>query len=98
MGVVEMESLSKAVADFGEEMRAKLWKKLRQGYSGWDDDSDSSLVPYLQEKLIEHVKKYFKTQPDSATVTPAETDPAQLVDIANLCMFLWRLERKERRP
>lgn len=55
----EVEALSECVSEFSEAMRKKLWKKLRDGYGGWNDDSDPSVVMTLQEKLESHVRKYF---------------------------------------
>lgn len=76
----EAARLSRLVSEFADEMREKLWKKLAQGYRGWEDDSDSHLVELLREKLRVHVDRYLAR------------DPKQLVDIANLAAMLWRIE------
>jgi hypothetical protein len=34
MGARESEELSRLVAEFGEAMRQKLWRKFREGYRG----------------------------------------------------------------
>ena len=88
MPVSEVEALSQCVGDFAEAMRRKLWKKLREGYGGWNDDSDPDVIDSLRDKLHEHVKRYFGPGSESGS----ETDPKQLVDIANLVMMLWRIE------
>ena len=80
MIVLEVEGLSRLVADFGEAMRVKLWKKLREGYRGWDGNSGAE-IGILADKLAEHVNCYRM-----------ESDPSQLVDIANLAAMLWRIE------
>jgi hypothetical protein len=81
------------VADFGEAMRQKLWKKLREGYGGWNDDTDPGLVKVLRDKLEEHVARYLGVaQANAARKTTGPIDPKQLVDIANLVMMLWRIE------
>lgn len=77
MSSIETSRLSELVASFGEAMRRKLWKKMRQGYSGWGDNSDPAVLECLQDKLQEHVKRYLAG------------DPLQLVDIANLVAMLW---------
>jgi hypothetical protein len=80
VSVEETESLSRLVADFGEAMRRKLWKKLREGYRGWNGNGGHE-VEVLADKLAEHVNRYRM-----------ESDPSQLVDIANLAALLWRIE------
>ena len=93
MNVSEIERLSHAVADFGEAMRKKLWKKYREGYTGWSDDSDPCVIENLREKLDDHVRRYFGRPVLLVPLCDERaTDPAQLVDIANLAMMLWRLE------
>ena len=107
MNQTEVRSLSCLVSQFGEVMRAKLWKKLEQGFKRWDDTSDPEVFENLQDKLIEHLNKYFKGSikieyigaRTSGFGMPREneTDPKQLVDIANLTAMLWHwhIERKE---
>ena len=83
MGVRESEDLSRLVADFAEAMRQKLWRKLREGYRGWDDDSDREhVVENLRTNLKDHVRRY------------EAGEPGQIVDIANLTAMLWRFEVK----
>ena len=81
MGARESEELSRLVAEFGEAMRQKLWRKFREGYRGWDDDSDREhVIENLRTKLKDHVRRY------------EAGDRWQLVDIANLAAMLWRFE------
>lgn len=75
----EEERLSELVSRFGDAMRAKLWKKQRQGYRGWDDTTDPGLGPLLRARLDEHIARY------------QSGDAHQLVDIANFCAMLWDL-------
>jgi hypothetical protein len=79
--------LSRLVTQFGEAMRVKLWKKLRAGYQGWNDDSDTEVLENLREKLADHVKRYGDGK-----------DPGQLVDIGNLVAMLWRIEVRDNKP
>jgi hypothetical protein len=72
-----IQELSNLVASFSEAMRAKLWKKLGQGYHGWNDETDSAVYEQLEEKFHEHVKRF------------KDGDVHQLVDIANLAAMLW---------
>lgn len=88
MNVKEIENLSVLVSEFGDAMRQKFWKKHREGYRGWNDDSDRTYVlGELHKKLFEHVKRY-----GSEARVDAKFHPEQLVDIANLCAMLWRIE------
>jgi len=73
-GIAELSNL---VASFSEAMRAKLWKKLGQGFEGWNDETDEHLYEDLEEKLYAHVRRF------------KEGDTTQLVDIANLAAMLW---------
>jgi len=79
--IAESARLSRLVSYFADAMREKLWKKLNQGYSGWNDDTDPGLHEMLLEKLFEHVDKV------------KAGDRKQLVDIANLCAMLWNLDQ-----
>jgi len=79
----EQNALSRLVSEFAEAMRQKLWKKQREGRSGWQDTSDSKVPEILRERLYEHVEAYRRG------------DPKQLVDIANLAAMLWYHEARE---
>lgn len=47
-------ALNELVDSFAEQMKAKLYKKHDEGYTGWDDPS---MLPTLELSLIDHAKK-----------------------------------------
>jgi hypothetical protein len=81
--LTEKEKLSALVANFGEEMRRKLWFKDTVGLKGWNTQARLGL---FRASLKEHIEKYNKGKA-----------PWQLVDIANIAAILWYLEYQEPR-
>lgn len=82
-GLTEKEKLSALIADFGEEMRRRLWFKETVGRNGWDH-KDS--ISKLRASLKEHTEKYGR-----------DKNPWRLVDVANIAALLWYLELKPTR-
>ena len=78
--LTEKERLSALVAEFGEEMRRRLWFKETVGRKGWDDPDS---IMRLRASLKEHVDKYGK-----------DKNPWRLVNVANIACLLWYLELK----
>lgn len=50
----ELEKIDWAVDDFADEMKKKMKQKLKEGYKGWDDIKNKSI---LSKKLKEHIEK-----------------------------------------
>jgi len=73
-----------AVAWFADTMLDKLEQKRKEGRGGWyrEDCSLDTLVTLLEE----HMAKAVEQGDDADDLT---IDPHQLVDIANLAMFLY---------
>lgn len=70
-----------ALSAFEKAMGEKLAQKRDEGRGGWYDPKRCKLKD-LERLLLEHVEKY-------GSVDSGYIDPHQLVDIANLAMFLW---------
>lgn len=71
----EMAALDEALDEFKNDMRARLYEKVKQGYKGWDDPSiDAHIMKNLYHDVHELVDK---------------GDKLHLHDIANRAMFLW---------
>jgi hypothetical protein len=77
--VYEERDLIQLVEVFGRHQVEKLKMKMREGYTGWDSPNS---VEAMEVSLQQHVDKGF-------------VDPENLVDIANLAMFLWNLRGRE---
>lgn len=77
----ERDRIAKAVAEFADEMRRKMLRKLRQGYHGWDRTSYRYAV---NQKMLLHAGRLFAG------------DTTQAVDVANLAMMLVIMDRKEK--
>ena len=76
----EEHSLCNLIERFSHEMFVKMLRKKREeDYEGWDVESISN-IDDLWESLQEHVEK--------------GSEPDNLVDIANFCVFIWNLRRK----
>lgn len=79
----EFESLSQLVSRFADAMRARLWQKMREGYKGWNDETDSEeILEANRDRLSTAVAKYLSG------------DREQITDIANLAAILWLHETK----
>ena len=74
---VERGYLTLVMKQFFAALRKKLYVKVDQGVTGWDNDCPLSS---LEDMLIHHVGKQFRAK---------EPGPAQELDIAALAMFIW---------
>ena len=73
--MTESEKLDAAVDEFSVAMKERLREKMKEGWKGWDDPNAT-----LDIELVNGIKnKANSPDPDYQTV-----------DIANLCMMLWR--------
>ena len=66
------------VNEFAKEMKRKLHEKARQGYHGWNDPK---FLPTIHAKLDAHVMRLDEGQYQ------------QVVDVVNLAVFLWYLDK-----
>lgn len=73
---------------FSFAMSKKMIEKLKDGYCGWNDDSDSTLINYLWNALTEQM---FKAEKRRGVDTTDNFNPQDLIDIANYCAFIWNL-------
>ncbi len=73
----EIERLERAVDEFADAMKAKLAEKARGGWTGWDN-------PQAKDNI------YTAMLAQGAAIKYAKD---QEIDIANLAMMLWRLNR-----
>jgi hypothetical protein len=79
----KMHKLSGAVDEFVLAMKARLFQKEAEGYSGWDG-------AYSKEDLAKEMED------DCAIIGATGVDDRKLcVDIANRAMMLWYQVRKE---
>jgi hypothetical protein len=70
----EQEVLCQAVDEFAEKMKARLLRKYRQGFRGWDTGQyDDSIAHRMSEKAMRK-----------------NCSKKSLVDIANFAMMLWK--------
>ena len=72
------QKLTIALEQFAEEMRKRLYRKKKEGFSGWDEgDFEAYEIPRrLHDKAVDLL------------VNGKDSDPEDLVDIANFAMFL----------
>ncbi len=73
-GLCALEKLTQIAA---EAMYKKLLKKYWEGWFGWDDPK---ALPFLKQKLIDHVQKGFSAN--------------NMVDIMNLAAMIWNMEEE----
>lgn len=69
----ELAALNAAVDEFAEAMKAKLFAKAREGWTGWSSPAFDGMIV---SRLISKSNR-------------VEYDRKQSVDIANLSMMLW---------
>lgn len=72
----EERDLARLVELFGLQQMGKLREKLAAGYEGWSEAENAAA---MHNRLQRHVDKGFE-------------DPDNLIDIANMAMFLWNLQ------
>ena len=78
----EEEKVRKAVEEFTEALKERLYDKVRQGFKGWDKEevvTDDELVCKAAQKLLEF-----------------ESTTRNMVDVAAFSMFLWYRESRIR--
>lgn len=91
----EWERLQAMVDAFAAEMKARLYQKMQQGYTGWDDPAQ---VPWLAERasqdalavsnsIIIHDPVFDRYNPDVRL--------RYCVDAANLLAMVWHIWSKE---
>ena len=74
----EFEGLSQLVSVFADKMRARLWEKMAEGFTGWADRENSEIVlEDMRERLSLAVTKYL------------EGNRKQIIDIANIAAIIW---------
>jgi hypothetical protein len=76
------QKLTIATEQFTKAMRSRLQEKRLQGFAGWDisDFHGWNIPRRLHDKAL------------NVLIDGADTDPVELVDIANFAMFLhWKL-------
>lgn len=73
----DFKRLNFAVDEFAIEMKLKLWKKMMDGWNGWDE---SKYTDNIKTKLFQHVDKL-------------RTGGPQEIDIANLAMMLYHIRK-----
>lgn len=71
-----MSNIEDVAETFVDELLRKFYKKVGEGYAGWDEPTSKG---DLKELLLEHVAKEDWTR-------------GNLIDIALFCLFLWNLE------
>ena len=88
----DREDLFKAVDEFAGLMKEKLDEKRRGGLRGWDD---SSYEQGLRKKLAYHCMDVLMGDPYHHMPGHQESYvAAQAIDVANLAMFLYFLNKK----
>ncbi len=78
MTLDDRQNLRSAVRKFSEAMQDKLLSKEKAGWYGWDE---SRFSRSLKKRLPKHVDKLIAG------------DTQQAIDVANIAMFLWAMER-----
>lgn len=79
----DKEMLSATVDTFGDDMRARLFQKVDEGYTGWDD-------PTWQAECLQRIKREANALNGAM---PKEVLSKKAADLANFCMFLWTLQQ-----
>lgn len=80
----ELDALGKAVDQFGEAMKKRLTEMyLDRGWDGWQGDGDID-ADQLAERMLANCAKAY-----------ANHGSLNLIDTANLAMFVWRIGRGE---
>lgn len=86
----EKAKLERAVDLFAEEMKAKLVKKMEEGYTGWNApegwSSDPAVPPWavIRDRLQAHLEATINRE--------GEERVEAWVDLANFAMFGWALQ------
>jgi len=87
----EWERLEAMVDKFAAEMKARLYQKKQEGYSGWDDPEE---LPGLARRAYEdsgHV--WYSVSHPAPGNRPGE--PRKCVDAANRLAMVWHIRSKE---
>lgn len=76
----ETEDLCKAVDEFADAMKARLIRKHKQGFGGWNA---------LGEGVTEHLIARIDKKAARIYLNPVKFAQKHLVDLANYAMMLW---------
>lgn len=83
---IERLSLEKALIEFSEDQKQRLFEKEKQGFSGWDDPEDKALIFEKFFKKVDLLKGTKEGCPSAKRI---------YIDIANFCMMLSYIEELE---
>ena len=83
----EKKKLDKVVDEFSHEMKMRLFKKVDEGYKGWDDNK-------YQHKILEDLKSNIHLVELIIDRQPTASKK-KLIDIANRAMMLARFCEEE---
>lgn len=82
----EFEGLSQLVSVFADKMRARLWEKMAEGYTGWADREDNELfLESMRERLSIGVTEYLGG------------NRLKIIDVANIAAIIWLHESADER-
>lgn len=82
----EFEGLSQLVSVFADKMRARLWEKMAEGYTGWADREDNELfLESMRERLSIAVTEYLGG------------NRLKIIDVANIAAIIWLHESADER-
>lgn len=80
--IQEEAKLTSLLREFKNEQLSRLFRKVHEGFRGWDSPEIKSILIKMLSNKVNLVLK-------------GEAEPKDYVDIANVSMFLWNLNEEE---